>query len=255
VTPEKPFEEFLDKQIAGLRIGIPKEYWNDSLDEKVRKSAETALERFRALGCLIEEISLPHSSLALPVYYILMPSEVSSNLARFDGIKYGLSVNDQEKTFDRTSSLLETYLDSRRIGFGPEVKRRIMLGTYALSAGYYDAYYKKAASVRGLIRRDFEEAFGKVDLIFSPTTPTPAFHFGEKTDDPVEMYLSDIYTVTANLAGLPAVSFPIGTVEEEGERLPIGGQLMGKWFDEETLLSAAHAFEKIDQQPTTNNQK
>jgi aspartyl-tRNA(Asn)/glutamyl-tRNA(Gln) amidotransferase subunit A len=195
-----------------------------------------------------------------------MPSEVSSNLARFDGIRYGLSINDQKNSAGETSppasrfereafragTLLETYLDTRRYGLGREVKRRIMLGTYTLSAGYYDAYYKKAQKVRTLIKKDFEEAFQKVDLVFSPTAPETAFRFGEKTDDPLKMYLSDIYTVTANLAGVPAISFPIGAIEEEGKHLPLGGQLMGKWFDEETLLCAADAFE---QQITVSNSK
>lgn len=240
----KPFEEFLENSVEGLRIGIPKEYWTDTIDPKVRALCEQAVERFQAQGMKIEEVTLPESRLALPVYYILVPSEISSNMARFDGMKYGFSVNDEKKTMADTSRLLETYLDSRHYGFGTEVKRRIMLGTYALSAGYYDAYYKKASAVRNLIKKNFEDIFNKVDLLFSPTTPTPAFRFGEKTEDPVKMYLSDIFTVTANLTGIPAISFPVGWVLEEGRNLPVGGQLMGKWFDEETLLRAAHAFEK-----------
>lgn len=240
----KPFEDFLGKDVAGMSIGIPKEYFSEHLDSRVRAVAEQALERFRSLGMIVKEISLPHSTYALPVYYILMPAEVSSNLARFDGIKYGLSINDQKNSFTETNSLLETYLDTRRHGFGEEVKRRIMLGTYTLSAGYYDAYYKKAQKVRTLIKKDFEEAFLDVDMVFSPTTPEVAFPFGAKTDDPLKMYLSDIYTVTANLAGVPGISFPMGTIEENGKQLPIGGQLMGKWFDEETILCVADAFEK-----------
>jgi aspartyl-tRNA(Asn)/glutamyl-tRNA(Gln) amidotransferase subunit A len=247
----KPFEDYLTGDMTGLTIGVPKEYFSESLDPRVKKVAEEALERMKSLGATIKEVSLPHSSYALPVYYILMPSEVSSNLARFDGIKYGLSVNDQKDSLPagghgskETSTLLETYLDTRRHGFGAEVKRRIMLGTYTLSAGYYDAYYQKAQKVRALIRKDFEEAFKEVDLIFSPTAPEAAFCFGAKTADPLKMYLSDIYTVTANLAGVPAISFPIGTIEEEGKALPLGGQLQGKWFDEETLLRAADAFER-----------
>jgi aspartyl-tRNA(Asn)/glutamyl-tRNA(Gln) amidotransferase subunit A len=204
---------------------------------------DAALEEFKKLGAEIVEISLPHSSYALPTYYIIQPCEVSSNLARYDGIRYGMSVNDQKDSFQTTSTLLETYLDTRRHGLGDEVKRRIMLGTHSLSSGYYDAYYLKAQKVRSLLKEDFEKAFEKVDLIFSPTTPEPAFKIGEKTTDPLKMYLGDIYTVTANLTGVPAISFPIGTVEEEGKALPIGGQLLGKWFDEETLLSAAYAFE------------
>jgi aspartyl-tRNA(Asn)/glutamyl-tRNA(Gln) amidotransferase subunit A len=240
----KPFEDYLTGDIAGLRIGVPKEYFSDELDSRIKKITDAALDRFKASGAVIQEISLPHSKYALPVYYILMPSEVSSNLARFDGIRYGLSINDQKDSIQENGSLLETYLDTRRYGFGREVKRRIMLGTYTLSAGYYDAYYKKAQKVRALIKKDFEEAFQKVDLIFSPTSPEAAFRFNEKMEDPLKMYLSDIYTVTANLVGVPAISFPIGTVEEGGKNLPIGGQLMGKWFDEETLLRAADTFEK-----------
>ncbi len=244
VDNHKPFEEYLTGDMTGLSVGIPKEYFSEDLDPRVKKVAEEAIERMKALGATIKEITLPHSRYALPVYYILMPSEVSSNLARFDGIKYGLSINDQKESVAGSGALLETYLDTRRHGFGAEVKRRIMLGTYTLSAGYYDAYYQKAQKVRALIRKDFEEAYKEVDLIFSPTTPEAAFRFGAKTADPLKMYLSDIYTVTANLAGVPAISFPIGTIEEEGKALPIGGQLQGKWFDEETLLRAADAFER-----------
>lgn len=241
---DKPFEDYLTGDIKGLSIGMPKEYFSESLDPRVRAVADEALERFRALGATVKEVSLPHSQYALPVYYIIMPCEASSNLARFDGIKYGMSVNDAVDSMPHTNTLLETYLDTRRIGFGAEVKRRVMLGTYALSSGYYDAYYRKAQKVRALIKRDFEEAFKQVDLIFSPTTPEPAFHFGEKSDDPLKMYLSDIYTVTANLSGIPAISFPMGTIEEGGKPLPIGGQLSAGWFDEETLLRAADAFER-----------
>jgi len=176
-----------------------------------------------------------------------MPSEVSSNLARFDGIKYGMRVDDKEASNMRRGSspktLFETYLDTRKYGFGEEVKKRIMLGTYSLSSGYYDAYYLKAQKVRSLIRKDFEDAYKKVDLIFTPTAPEAAFEIGEKTDDPLKMYLSDIYTATANLSGVPAISFPIGNISLGEKELPIGGQLMGKWFDEEGLLNAAHTFE------------
>lgn len=243
-SDSKRFEEYLGQDIRGIRIGLPKEYFSESLDPRIRAVADEATERFRSLGAEIVEISLPHAKYALPTYYIIMPSEVSSNLARFDGIRFGVPVNDREERAEGLGSLLETYLDTRGYGFGAEVKRRVMLGTYALSAGYYDAYYKKAQAVRDLIRRDFAEAYGKVDVIFSPTTPEPAFRFGEKSDDPLGMYLSDIYTVTANLAGVPAISFPVGTVETDGKALPVGGQLMGKWFDEETLLRAADAFER-----------
>ncbi len=240
----KRFEDGLHRDVSGMTIGVPREYFSEHLDRRVHTVAKKALERFLALGMTVKDISLPHASYALPVYYILMPSEVSSNLARFDGIRYGLSINDEKDSLTDTGTLLETYLDTRRHGFGEEVKRRIMLGTYALSAGYYDAYYKKAQKVRSLIRQDFDEAFRGVDLVFSPTTPEAAFRFGEKADDPLKMYLSDVYTVTANLAGVPAISFPIGTIEEEGKELPIGGQLTGKWFDEESILCAAAAFER-----------
>lgn len=240
----KPFEEYLTGDVVRLCIGVPKEYFSKELNPQIKKASDAALENFKALGAIIKEISLPHSQYALPVYYILMPSEVSSNLARFDGVRYGLSINDKKKSVEESSTLLETYLDTRRCGFGREVKRRIMLGTHTLSAGYHDAYYKKAQKARTLIKKDFEDVFREVDLIFSPTTPETAFRFDEKTDDPLKMYLSDIYTVTANLAGVPAISFPIGAIEESGKNLPIGGQLMGKWFDEETLLRAADAFER-----------
>jgi aspartyl-tRNA(Asn)/glutamyl-tRNA(Gln) amidotransferase subunit A len=241
---DKPFEEYLTGDVRGLRIGVPKEYFSDGLDPRVRAVTDAALEKFRALGAQTVDITLPHVRYSLPTYYIIVYSEVSANLARFDGIRFGLSINDERDSVSGTNRLLETYLDTRKYGFGPEVKRRIMLGTYALSAGYYDAYYKKAQKVRALIRKDFEDAFDKVDVIFSPTAPEPAFKFGAKGDDPLKMYLSDIYTVTANLAGVPALSFPIGTIEEDGVALPLGGQLMGKWFDEEGILRAADAFER-----------
>ncbi|MEP7162403.1 MAG: Asp-tRNA(Asn)/Glu-tRNA(Gln) amidotransferase subunit GatA, partial [Candidatus Moraniibacteriota bacterium] len=238
------FEEELEGDMNKVRVGIPEEYFSKELDPRVRSLSEKAIEKFKKLGATIVPVSLPHSPLALPVYYILMPSEVSSNLARLDGIRFGLSVNDDKDSLTKTSTLLETYLDTRRVGFGSEVKRRIMLGTYTLSAGYYDAYYKKAQKVRALIRQDFEKAFEKVDVLFSPTTPEVAFRIGEKSEDPLKMYLSDVYTVTANLSGVPAISFPLGTIEEDGKALPLGGQLMGRWFEEKTLFQVAHAFEK-----------
>lgn len=240
----KRYESFLTGDIRGKKIGIPKEYFPDTLDSRVREVSERAIERFRDLGAEIREVSLPSSSLALPVYYIIMPAEVSSNLARFDGIRYGLSIDNESPSSLDTSGLFETYLDTRQYGFGAEVKRRIMLGTYALSAGYYDAYYARAEKVREKMRREFERVFLDVDFLFSPTTPEPAFPFGAKTNDPLSMYLSDIYTVTANLTGVPAISFPIGSIEENGRLLPLGGQLMGKWFDEEGVLNTAFAFEQ-----------
>jgi aspartyl-tRNA(Asn)/glutamyl-tRNA(Gln) amidotransferase subunit A len=245
-SSDKRYEDYLTGDIKGKKIGVPKEYM-ESLEGEIKTVFEKSVEKFKSLGATVEEISLPHSSYALAVYYILMTSEVSSNLARYDGIKYGLRANDnvdskiEENELPKT--LLETYLDTRKIGFGEEVKRRIMLGTYALSAGYYDAYYLKAQKVRELIRNDFEETFRQVDFVYSPTTPEVAFKFGEKTSDPLKMYLSDIYTITANLAGVPAISFPIGTINVDSKSLPVGGQLMGKWFDEEEILNMAHTYE------------
>lgn len=240
----KFYEDYLQGEIKGMKIGVPKEYFTHGLDEEIKNISFEALEKFKSLGAELVEINLPHSDYALAVYYIIVTSEVSSNLARFDGIRYGLSIDDQKESRIGNGNLLETYLDTRQIGLGDEVKRRIMLGTYALSAGYYDAYYKKAQKVRRLLRQDFEEAFKKVDVIFSPTAPEVAFKFGEKTLDPLQMYLSDIYTVTANLIGAPAISFPVGNVEKDGVSLPVGGQLTGKWFGEEELLNAAYSFEK-----------
>lgn len=257
-SADKRYEDYLKGDIAGKKIGIPKEYM-ENLDEGIKSIFNESVEKFKSLGAEIVEISLPHSSESLATYYMIMACEVSSNLARFDGIKYGLRINDRVKSdilsdhaaskddINGSLNLLETYMDTREYGFGEEVKRRIMLGTFALSSGYYDAYYLKAQKVRALIRKDFEEAFSKVDFIYSPTAPEIAFRAGEKTEDPLKMYLSDIYTVTANLAGIPAISFPIGKMDENGKTsekgLPIGGQLMGKWFDEEGLLNAAHTFE------------
>ena len=244
---DKKYEAYLTGDIAGKIIGIPKEYV-EGLEGEIREVFEASVEKFKKLGAKIVSISLPHAQYALPTYYIIMTSEVSSNLAKFDGIKYGLRVDDGRmdattRPGGASSKLIETYLDSRKFGLGEEVKRRIMLGTYALSAGYYDAYYLKAQKVRALIKQDFSEAFEQVDFIYSPTAPEAAFKFGEKSSDPLKMYLSDIYTVTANLAGVPALSLPIGTILTDNVQLPIGGQLMGKWFDEEGLLNAAHTFE------------
>ncbi len=245
----KKYEDYLTGDISGLKIGIPKEYLSDGIDEKIKEKFEEAVLKFKKLGAEIKEISLPHSKYSLSTYYLIMPSEVSSNLARFDGIKYGFRADDKKDSdFDGIlKNLFETYLDTRKYGFGEEVKRRIILGTYALSAGYYDAYYLKAQKVRALIKKDFEEAFNPsadgVDLIFSPTAPETAFKVGEKTSDPLKMYLSDIFTIAANLTGVPAISFPIGNINENGKDLSIGGQLQGKWFDEEGILNAAHTFE------------
>lgn len=246
-SSDKKYEDYLYGDIKGKKIGVPKEYL-EGLDGEIKKVFDASLEKFKSLGAEIKTISLPTAEYALPAYYIIMTSEVSSNLARFDGIKYGLRADDRAKSAhaDRAvnGALLEKYLDTRKIGFGDEVKRRIMLGTYALSAGYYDAYYLKAQKVRALIKKDFEKVFEEVDFIYSPTAPEIAFKFGEKSSDPLKMYLSDIYTITANLSGVPAISFPIGTLDASGKSLPVGGQLMGKWFDEEGLLNAACTYEQ-----------
>jgi len=238
---DKYYEDELSRGVEGLKIGLPKEYFQtEGLDDKIRQKVYEAAEKFRSMGAEIFNVSLPSSEFALYTYYLIMSSEVSSNLARFDGIKYGQSLNSENST---GLSLLDIYNKSRKEYFGPEVKRRIMLGTYALSAGYWDQYYLKAQKVRALIKKEFENVFSKVDLILGPTTPTPAFKIGEKISNPVEMYLADIYTVTANIAGVPAISVPAGTVSLDQSELPIAIQLTGKWFDEESLLAAAYAYE------------
>ena len=242
---EKKYEDFLGADISGLKIGIPKEYFeSEGLDKNVKEKIREAVTKFEKLGAKIVDVSLPSSDFALATYYIIMPSEVSSNLARFDGIRFGKSVGAESEKTGEDFTLGDIYFKTRAKYLGREVKRRIMLGTYALSAGYYDQYYKKAQKVRALIKKEFEKAFKNVDLILGPTAPTPAFKIGEKTARPLEMYLADIYTVTANIAGLPAISVPCGTIETEGKKLPVGMQLMGKWFDEETMLNAAYVFEK-----------
>jgi aspartyl-tRNA(Asn)/glutamyl-tRNA(Gln) amidotransferase subunit A len=224
----------LEKPVRGLKIGIAKEYLAEGLDPEVRKAVEDAVQSLSELGCEIVEISLPHTEYAIATYYIVATAEASSNLARFDGVRYGYRA-------ENTRSLSEMYRRSRDLGFGAEVKRRIMLGTYALSAGYYDAYYLKAQKVRALLTRDFDEAFKQVDAIVTPTSPTAAFKLGDKTNDPLAMYLADIYTVTANLAGIPGISIPCGQTKE---KLPIGMQIFGKHFDEATILRVAHAYEQ-----------
>jgi len=219
--------------LTGITIGRPVEYFPESLDAGVRARCDAALETFRSLGATIRDVSMPHTALAIPVYYIIAPAEASSNLARFDGVRYG----PRKRGSGDLHSLYET---TRSEGFGPEVQRRILIGTYVLSHGYYDAYYKKAQSVRTLIAQDFDAAFTSgIDVLFTPTTPTPAFKLGAVTD-PYEMYLSDIFTVTANLAGVPAMSQPIGRVNG----LPVGGQLIAKYFDEPTMFRVAAALEQ-----------
>ena len=223
----------LAKPVHGLRLGVPGEYFGEGLDPEVRAAVEAAIQKLAQLGCQIVPISLPHTEFAIPAYYVIATAEASSNLARYDGVRYG-------HRSGKSRSLAEMYELSRDEGFGAEVKRRIMLGTYALSAGYYDAYYLKAQRVRTLLTRDFEDAFKSVDAIVTPTSPTAAFKLGEKADDPLAMYLADVYTVTADLAGIPGISVPCG---ETREKLPIGLQILGRHFDEATILRVAHVYE------------
>ncbi|MFD1393396.1 Asp-tRNA(Asn)/Glu-tRNA(Gln) amidotransferase subunit GatA [Lacticaseibacillus jixianensis] len=223
----------LGASIKGMKIALPEEYLGEGVDPKVAAQVQKAADQFRALGATVDTVSLPHTKYAVPAYYIIASSEASSNLQRFDGIRYGFRAKD-------VKNLEDVYVRSRSEGFGPEVKRRIMLGTFSLSAGFYDAYFKKAAQVRTLIARDFEQVFANYDLIIGPTTPTPAFKIGAKVTDPLTMYMNDILTIPVNLAGLPALSVPAGLVDG----LPVGLQLIGKQFDEQTLLQAADAFEQ-----------
>lgn len=227
------YRQYLVPEIKDLKIGVVKEYLNEGVEEGVREVFNQALAKFEELGAVIEEVSLPHSEYALSAYYIIAPAEASSNLARFDGVKYGF--RDLE-----AKDVVEMFCRTRAVGFGAEVKRRIMLGTYALSSGYYDAYYLKALKARRLIKEDFDKAFAAYDILLSPTTPTLAFKLGEKTDNPLAMYMSDVMTIPVNLAGIPAISIPGGFVQG----LPVGIQLMGRPFDEGTLLRAAYAFEQ-----------
>ena len=233
-VPVPDYAAEIDRPIQGLKVGIAKEYFGEGLESETRSAVEAAIQKLASLGCEIVDVSLPHTKDAIPAYYLVATAEASSNLARFDGVRYGFRAKG-------AGSLSEMYRGSREQGFGSEVKRRIMLGTYALSAGYYDAYYLKAQRVRTLLTRDFEEAFTKVDVIVGPTSPTPAFKLGEKVDDPLAMYLADIYTVTANLAGIPGISIPVGANQES---LPIGMQIFGKHFAEGMILRVANAYEK-----------
>lgn len=227
------YTKLLSENIKGMKVGIPKEYFIDGMEAGVRKTVEDSINRYKDLGAEIVEISLPHTEYATAAYYIIAPAEASSNLARFDGVRYGYRTKDY-------NDLVDMYTKTRSEGFGDEVKRRIMIGTYVLSAGYYDAYYKKAQKIRRLIKQDFDNAFEKVDVILTPTSPSVAFKIGEKMDDPIQMYLSDVFTISTNLAGIPAISLPAGF----SENMPVGIQLMGKHFDEGTLLKAGYAFEK-----------
>jgi len=232
--PVPDYAAELDQPIRGLKIGVAKEYFGEGLDDEVRNAVEAAIEKLKSLGCEVVPVSLPHTPYAIPTYYLIATAEASANLARYDGVRYSHRARG-------VKTLSEMYRLSRDEGFGPEVKRRIMLGTYALSAGYYDAYYLKAQKVRTLLTRDFDEAFTKVDAIVTPTSPTAAFRLGEKSNDPLSMYLADIYTVTADLAGIPGISLPCG---ETKEKLPIGLQILGRHFDESTILRIAHAYEQ-----------
>jgi aspartyl-tRNA(Asn)/glutamyl-tRNA(Gln) amidotransferase subunit A len=234
---ERPVPEYsrlADEPLSGLRIGLAKEHFAIGLDPEVEAIVRRAVELYRALGATVLDVTLPHSKYSVATYYLIAPSEAASNLARYDGVHYGHRAAE-------FSGLIDMYARSRSEGFGDEVKRRIMLGNYALSAGYYDAYYLKALKVRRLIRNDFDRAFGECDVILSPVTPTPAFKIGELIDDPLAMYLSDIYTISANLAGLPGISVPAGAT---AKGLPVGFQLLGTPFAEETLLQAARMFER-----------
>jgi aspartyl-tRNA(Asn)/glutamyl-tRNA(Gln) amidotransferase subunit A len=232
--PVPDYTKSLKSDLKGLKIGIPKEYFVDGMDKDVENSSRKAISAMEELGAEIVEISLPHTEYAVLTYYIIAPSEASSNLARYDGVKYGFRAEGAE-------SLRDMYFKTRAQGFGDEVKRRIMLGTYALSSGYYDAYYLKAQKVRTLIKNDFDEAFKNVDAIVAPTTPEVAFKIGEKTQDPIKMYLSDVLTIPCNIAGLPGISVPCGF---SSDGLPIGIQVLGKPFDEETVIHVAHAYEQ-----------
>ncbi|MCD6528654.1 Asp-tRNA(Asn)/Glu-tRNA(Gln) amidotransferase subunit GatA [bacterium] len=235
-TSVEPKLSSFNFQISNLKIGVPKEYFIEGINPEVKKLVMSAIKRFEEMGAKIEEISLPHTEYALPAYYIIMTAEVSSNLARYDGVKYGFTAESQISD----SKLLDIYLQTREKGFGEEVKRRIMLGTYVLSAGYYEDYYLKAQKVRTLIREDFKKAFQKVDIILTPISPTPAFKIGEKVKDPLVMYLSDIFTVSLNLAGLPGIAIPCGKTG----KLPVGFQLIGKPFQEKIILEAGKLFEE-----------
>jgi aspartyl-tRNA(Asn)/glutamyl-tRNA(Gln) amidotransferase subunit A len=233
-VPVPDYTATLNNSLQGLRIGLPKEFFEAGLDKGVEAVIQTAIKEFEKQGAIVSEISLPNTALSIPAYYVIAPAECSSNLARFDGVRYGHRCADPK-------DLEDMYKRSRSEGFGNEVKRRIMIGTYALSAGYYDAYYLKALKIRGIIRQDFVDAFKKVDVIMGPTSPTTAFKLGEKTSDPVSMYLSDIYTIAVNLAGLPGMSIPAGFVNN----LPVGLQIIGNFFTEAHLLNVAHRYQQV----------
>ena len=234
-APVPDYSASIDAGVKGLRLGVPAEYFAEGLDPEVRRPIEATIEQLRAAGAEIKPISLPHTRYAVPAYYVIATAEASANLARFDGVRYGYRAPN-------ASTLSAMYRQSREGGFGPEVKRRILLGTYVLSAGYYDAYYRKAQQVRRLLTNDFLAAFSEVDAILTPTAPTPAFKLGEKVDDPMSMYLADIYTVTASLAGICGISVPCGKSSDD---LPIGMQILGKHFDESTIFRVAQTVESL----------
>jgi aspartyl-tRNA(Asn)/glutamyl-tRNA(Gln) amidotransferase subunit A len=227
--------------VRGLRIGVARDVLADGVDDDVRSAFDAALDVFRARGAVITDITLPHARYAVPIYYLIATAEASSNLARYDGVRYGYRAPIAAGDRSGQRPLQAMYERTRDRGFGAEVKRRIMLGTYVLSAGYYDAYYLKAQQVRTLLRGDYDQVFTTVDVVAMPTTPTPAFHLGEKTEDPLQMYLADVFTVSANLAGIPSISVPSGFSRDD---LPIGLQLTGRMFDEVTLLRAADAYQR-----------
>lgn len=234
---EQPVEDYtagLNNSLQGLRIGVPNEYFSEGLEPQTAAKVQAAISEFEKLGAVVKPISLPHTSLSVPAYYVIAPAECSANLSRFDGVRYGYRC-------DNPKDINDLYKRSRGEGFGEEVKRRILVGSYALSAGYYDAYYRKAQQVRRLIKQDFVDAFSEVDIIMGPTATSPAFEFGAKSNDPVAMYLEDIYTIATNLAGLPGLSIPCGLVDNK----PVGLQLIGNFFAEGKLLNAAHQFQQV----------
>ncbi|MES2354685.1 MAG: Asp-tRNA(Asn)/Glu-tRNA(Gln) amidotransferase subunit GatA [Pseudomonadota bacterium] len=233
--PQEDYTRDLEKPLAGLRIGLPKEYFADGLDPEVRSVVDAAIDEYRRLGAQVKEIGLPNTRLGIPIYYVIAPAEASSNLSRFDGVRYGYRTPDY-------TDLANMYEKTRAEGFGTEVKRRILIGTYVLSHGYYDAYYLQAQKLRRLIARDFQAAFDEVDVVMGPTTPTTAFNFGTKSTDPVQMYLNDVYSVAANLAGLPGMSIPVG-FDSKGRT--VGLQIVGNYFAEAKMLNVAHQYQKV----------
>src|SRR5262245_28582285 len=235
--PVPDYAAKLGNDLRGVRLGVPKEYMVEGTDRQVKAAIDAAVKQMNSLGAEIVDVSLPHTDYAVAVYYILATAEASANLARFDGVRYGYRA-------ENSRDMLDLYGRTREAGFGPEVKRRIILGTYVLSSGYYDAYYLQAQKVRELIRQDFAKAFEKIDALISPTSPVPAFKLGERTADPLQMYLADIFTIAANLAGVCGISLPCGFAEEDGQRLPIGLQLLGKPLDEARIFQFAHAYEQ-----------